>query len=75
MAASYDFVQLDVFTQTPLASNPLAVFTWRCLEMTCLLWIPLPEQSTGPQGPAGPVGAIGPQGLTGAAGAKKGDGR
>jgi PhzF family phenazine biosynthesis protein len=27
MAASYDFVQLDVFTQTPLAGNPLAVFT------------------------------------------------
>src|SRR5262249_42873015 len=23
---SYDFVQLDVFTQTPLAGNPLAVF-------------------------------------------------
>jgi trans-2,3-dihydro-3-hydroxyanthranilate isomerase len=27
MAASYNFVQLDVFTQTPLAGNPLAVFT------------------------------------------------
>jgi predicted PhzF superfamily epimerase YddE/YHI9 len=27
MAASYDFVQLDVFTQTPLAGNPLAIFT------------------------------------------------
>src|SRR5499427_3836300 len=27
MAAGYDFVQLDVFTQTPLAGNPLAVFT------------------------------------------------
>jgi len=27
MAASYDFVQLDVFTQTPLTGNPLAVFT------------------------------------------------
>ena len=27
MAASYDFVQLDVFTRTPLAGNPLAVFT------------------------------------------------
>jgi trans-2,3-dihydro-3-hydroxyanthranilate isomerase len=26
MAASYDFVQLDVFTQTPLAGNPLAIF-------------------------------------------------
>jgi predicted PhzF superfamily epimerase YddE/YHI9 len=24
MAASYDFVQLDVFTQTPLAGNPMA---------------------------------------------------
>jgi predicted PhzF superfamily epimerase YddE/YHI9 len=24
MAASYDFVQLDVFTRTPLAGNPLA---------------------------------------------------
>jgi hypothetical protein len=24
MAASYDFVQLDVFTLTPLAGNPLA---------------------------------------------------
>ena len=27
MAANYDFVQLDVFTQMPLAGNPLAVFT------------------------------------------------
>jgi trans-2,3-dihydro-3-hydroxyanthranilate isomerase len=27
MAASYDFVQFDVFTQTPLAGNPLAIFT------------------------------------------------
>ncbi|MGA7276284.1 MAG: PhzF family phenazine biosynthesis protein, partial [Candidatus Udaeobacter sp.] len=27
MAASYDFVQLDVFTRTPFAGNPLAVFT------------------------------------------------
>src|ERR1700760_2568986 len=27
MAATYDFVQLDVFTRTPLAGNPLAVFT------------------------------------------------
>jgi len=27
MAASYDFVQLDVFTRTPLAGNPLAIFT------------------------------------------------
>src|SRR5207247_9010635 len=27
MAASYDFVQLDVFTRTPLTGNPLAVFT------------------------------------------------
>ena len=27
MPASYDFVQLDVFTRTPLAGNPLAVFT------------------------------------------------
>jgi PhzF family phenazine biosynthesis protein len=27
MTASYDFVQLDVFTRTPLAGNPLAVFT------------------------------------------------
>jgi len=27
MAANYDFVQLDVFTRTPLAGNPLAVFT------------------------------------------------
>src|SRR5262252_10925619 len=25
-ARSYDFVQLDVFTRTPLAGNPLAVF-------------------------------------------------
>ena len=27
MAASCDFVQLDVFTQAPLARNPLAVFS------------------------------------------------
>ena len=27
MAASYDFVQLDVLPQTPLAGNPLAIFT------------------------------------------------
>src|SRR2546421_1140081 len=27
MAASYDFVQLDVFGRRPLAGNPLAVFT------------------------------------------------
>jgi trans-2,3-dihydro-3-hydroxyanthranilate isomerase len=27
MAAGYDFVQLDVFTRTPLAVNQLAVFT------------------------------------------------
>ena len=27
MAASYDLVQLDVFTRTPLAGNPLAIFT------------------------------------------------
>src|SRR5207249_6980320 len=26
-AHTYEFVQLDVFTQTPLAGNPLAVFT------------------------------------------------
>src|SRR4030081_3828847 len=24
---NYEFVQLDVFTQTPLAGNPLAIFT------------------------------------------------
>jgi len=24
---AYEFVQLDVFTQTPLAGNPLAIFT------------------------------------------------
>ena len=24
---TYEFVQLDVFTQTPLTGNPLAVFT------------------------------------------------
>ncbi len=24
---SYEFVQLDVFTKTPLAANPLAIFT------------------------------------------------
>jgi predicted PhzF superfamily epimerase YddE/YHI9 len=27
MAASYDFVQLDVFTRKSLAGNPLAIFT------------------------------------------------
>src|SRR5438552_18979973 len=27
MAASYDFVQLDFFTRTPLAGNTLAIFT------------------------------------------------
>jgi len=27
MSRTYEFVQLDVFTQTPLAGNPLAVFT------------------------------------------------
>jgi len=27
MTASYDFVQLDVFTRATLAGNPLAVFT------------------------------------------------
>jgi trans-2,3-dihydro-3-hydroxyanthranilate isomerase len=27
MAASYDFVQLDVLSRTPFAGNPLAVFT------------------------------------------------
>src|SRR4029077_4742704 len=26
-AQTYEFVQLDVFTQTPLAGNPLAIFT------------------------------------------------
>ena len=26
-ARTYEFVQVDVFTQTPLAGNPLAVFT------------------------------------------------
>ena len=29
MAASYDFVQLDVFTGTPLAGIPLVVLTIR----------------------------------------------
>jgi predicted PhzF superfamily epimerase YddE/YHI9 len=24
---AYEFVQLDVFTQTPLTGNPLAIFT------------------------------------------------
>jgi trans-2,3-dihydro-3-hydroxyanthranilate isomerase len=24
---NYEFVQLDVFTQTPLTGNPLAIFT------------------------------------------------
>src|SRR6516165_6708280 len=27
MSRDYDFVQLDVFTRTPLTGNPLAVFT------------------------------------------------
>ena len=27
MPASYDLVQLDVFTRMPLAGNPLAIFT------------------------------------------------
>src|SRR6266513_255157 len=27
MSVSYEFVQLDVFTQTPLTGNPLAIFT------------------------------------------------
>ena len=27
MSRTYEFVQLDVFTQTPLAGNPLAIFT------------------------------------------------
>src|SRR5438477_2166817 len=27
MSSSYEFVQLDVFTRTPLAGNPLAIFT------------------------------------------------
>src|SRR6266480_2147864 len=27
MASSYEFVQLDVFTRTPLTGNPLAIFT------------------------------------------------
>jgi trans-2,3-dihydro-3-hydroxyanthranilate isomerase len=26
-ARTYEFVQVDVFTQTPLAGNPLAIFT------------------------------------------------
>src|SRR5437763_4340349 len=26
-ARTYEFVQLDVFTQTPLSGNPLAIFT------------------------------------------------
>jgi predicted PhzF superfamily epimerase YddE/YHI9 len=26
-ARTYEFVQLDVFTRTPLTGNPLAVFT------------------------------------------------
>jgi Phenazine biosynthesis-like protein len=26
-ARTYEFVQLDIFTRTPLTSNPLAVFT------------------------------------------------
>src|SRR5438445_6847431 len=39
---TYEFVQLDVFTQTPLAGNPLAIFTdARGLsdgEMQALAW-------------------------------------
>src|SRR5947199_10838026 len=32
MSRSYEFVQLDVFTRTPLTGNPLAIFTdARCL--------------------------------------------
>ena len=27
MSGTYEFVQLDVFTQTPLTGNPLAIFT------------------------------------------------
>src|SRR5437764_13989736 len=27
MSVSYEFVQLDVFTRTPLTGNPLAIFT------------------------------------------------
>jgi predicted PhzF superfamily epimerase YddE/YHI9 len=27
MSGTYEFVQLDVFTQTPLTGNPPAVFT------------------------------------------------
>src|SRR5213594_1514501 len=27
MSSSYEFVQLDVFTRTPLTGNPLAIFT------------------------------------------------
>src|SRR6266496_4198746 len=27
LAHTYEFVQVDVFTQTPLAGNPLAIFT------------------------------------------------
>src|SRR5256886_14974373 len=27
MSRSYEFVQLDVFTRTPLTGNPLAIFT------------------------------------------------
>jgi predicted PhzF superfamily epimerase YddE/YHI9 len=27
MSGTYEFVQLDVFTQTPLTGNPLPIFT------------------------------------------------
>jgi predicted PhzF superfamily epimerase YddE/YHI9 len=27
MSGTYEFVQLDVFTKTPLTGNPLAIFT------------------------------------------------
>jgi predicted PhzF superfamily epimerase YddE/YHI9 len=27
MSGTYEFVQLDVFTRTPLTGNPLAIFT------------------------------------------------
>jgi trans-2,3-dihydro-3-hydroxyanthranilate isomerase len=41
-ARTYEFVQLDVFTRTPLTGNPLAVFTdGRGLtdqEMQALAW-------------------------------------
>ena len=28
MSGTYEFVQLDVFTQMPLTGNPLAIFTY-----------------------------------------------